>query len=96
MDVPPRADQPRTPTNCWAGIGLSRSSTMIPKTPSPLVGAAATSGHHNPPPGISPYHLGKTSGILDSTPVIHRQHLMRHENIQSLLTSLRLDHYICE
>lgn len=92
MEIPPRPDQPRTPNAAWAGIGLSRSSTMIPKTPSPLAGGA----HHNPPPGISPYNLGKTGGILDSTPVSHRQHMMRHENIQSLLTSLRLEHYICE
>lgn len=92
MEIPPRSDQPRTPTGAWAGIGLSRSSTMIPKTPSPMLGGA----HHNPPPGISPYNLGKTGGILDSTPVTHRQQIMRHENIQSLLTSLRLEHYICE
>lgn len=93
MEVPPRPDQPRTPTSVWAGVGLSRSSTMIPKTSSPLAGG---SDYQNPPPGISPYNLGKTGGILDSTPVTHRQYLMRHENIQSLLTSLRLEHYICE
>lgn len=90
MEMHPRVDQPRTPTSCWAGVGLSRSSTMVPKNLNAMVHPGGVLAQN------SPYTLGKTSGILDSSPAVHRNYLNRHENIQSLLTSLRLEHYIRE
>ncbi|XP_055384865.1 protein bicaudal C [Condylostylus longicornis] len=43
---------------------------------------------------ISPYNLGATTGIVDSTPYSRRMQLSQHKDIHSLLTSLGLEHYI--
>lgn len=84
----------RTPNSNWAGLGISYTS------PAPLEtaiddslttwnrGNGVTAGH------LSPYNLGATTGIVDSTPTNRRLNLSQHKDIHSLLTSLGLEHYI--
>lgn len=43
---------------------------------------------------ISPYCLGATTGMIDSTPINRRIQMSQHRNIHSLLTNLGLEHYI--
>ncbi|KAH8325023.1 hypothetical protein KR074_001917 [Drosophila pseudoananassae] len=100
MERTPIAGELRTPTPAWMGMGLSCTS------PAPLetaddgggAGAGAGPGMGNGwrlPAGLgSPYGLSATTGLLDATPVNRRMHLAQHKDIQTLLTSLGLEHYI--
>ncbi|KAH8410233.1 hypothetical protein KR009_009391 [Drosophila setifemur] len=91
----PVAGELRTPTPAWMGMGLSCTS------PAPLeaadnggAGAGAGTGWRLPPGLGSPYGLSATTGLLDATPVNRRMQLAQHKDIQTLLTSLGLEHYI--
>ncbi|XP_055680364.1 protein bicaudal C [Lutzomyia longipalpis] len=80
----------RTPTSTWQGLGLSRTSPMTPRDGI----SGAFSADWEDTAVASPYQLGKTCGILDSTPVQRRAQIGHHPDLQSLLTSLDLEHYI--
>ncbi|XP_020810141.1 protein bicaudal C [Drosophila serrata] len=104
MERTPVAGELRTPTPAWMGMGLSCTS------PAPIdtaddngnggagAGAGAGGGGGGSwrlPPGLgSPYGLSATTGLLDATPVNRRMQLAQHKDIQTLLTSLGLEHYI--
>ncbi|GAB0095254.1 Protein bicaudal C [Sergentomyia squamirostris] len=83
----------RTPTSAWTGLGLSRTSPMVPQDGISGV-FQSTSSDWDDVAIASPYKLGKTCGILDSTPVQRRAQIGHHPDLQSLLTSLDLEHYI--
>ncbi|XP_055851865.1 protein bicaudal C [Episyrphus balteatus] len=55
------------------------------------IGAAAAATGGIP---ISPYCLGATTGMIDSTPLNRRIQMSQHKNMHSLLTTLGLEHYI--
>ncbi|EDW77980.2 uncharacterized protein Dwil_GK24769, isoform B [Drosophila willistoni] len=96
MERTPVAGELRTPTPAWLGMGLSRTS------PAPIEtvddGLASGQGWRMPAPsplGLgSPYGVSATTGLLDATPVNRRMQLSQHKDIQTLLTSLGLEHYI--
>lgn len=94
MERPPVAGELRTPTPTWMGMGLSRTSPAPIETVDDLTswprGLAGT--------GIlaSPYCLGATTGIVDSTPTNRRLQLSQYKDIHSLLTALGLEHYISD
>lgn len=99
MERTPVAGELRTPTTAWMGMGLSSTSPA----PAPLengengaAGGGASSGWRLPPGLGSPYGLSATTGLLDATPVNRRMQLAKHKDIQTLLTSLGLEHYISE
>ncbi|KAI8042852.1 protein bicaudal C [Drosophila gunungcola] len=103
MERSPVAGEMRTPTPAWMGMGLS--STSPAPAPVPLengensggggVGGGGGGGGWRLPPGLgSPYGLSATTGLLDATPVNRRLQLAQHKDIQTLLTSLGLEHYI--
>lgn len=76
----------RTPTNAWAGLSLSKTSPFALET-----AGISQWTHRNE---NSPYKLGATTGILDSTPAQERVQLSQFKDIPSLMTHLKLDHYI--
>lgn len=78
----------RTPTNAWAGLSLSKTS------PFALESAGISQWTHRNE--NSPYKLGATTGMLDSTPAQERTQLSQYKDIPSLMTHLKLDHYISE
>ncbi|XP_059618015.1 protein bicaudal C [Phlebotomus argentipes] len=82
--------EPRTPTSAWTGLGLSRTSPMVPQDG---ISSAFMSDWEDTT-SASPYRMGKTIGILDSTPVQRRAQIGHHRDLHSLLTSLGLEHYI--
>lgn len=92
MERPAVAGELRTPTPNWMGMGLSRTSPAPIETVDDLApwqrGLAGA--------GIlaSPYGLGATTGIVDSTPANRRLQLTQYKDIHSLLTALGLEHYI--
>ncbi|XP_037828620.1 protein bicaudal C [Lucilia sericata] len=92
MERPPVAGELRTPTPNWMGMGLSRTSPAPIETVDDLApwqrGLAGA--------GIlaSPYGLGATTGIVDSTSANRRLQLTQYKDIHSLLTALGLEHYI--
>ncbi|XP_017067124.1 protein bicaudal C [Drosophila eugracilis] len=96
MERTPVAGELRTPTPAWMGMGLSSTSPA----PAPLEngdngGGGGSSNGWRLPPGLgSPYGLSATTGLLDATPVNRRMQLTQHKDIQTLLTSLGLEHYI--
>ncbi|TMW46084.1 hypothetical protein DOY81_008835, partial [Sarcophaga bullata] len=92
MERAPVPGELRTPTPNWMGMGLSRTSPAPIETVDDLApwqrGLAGT--------GIfaSPYCLGATTGIVDSTQTNRRLQLTQYKDIHSLLTALGLEHYI--
>ncbi|XP_016945476.4 protein bicaudal C [Drosophila suzukii] len=97
MERTPVAGEMRTPTPAWMGMGLS--STSPAPAPAPLENGEGNGGGGGGgwrlPPGLgSPYGLSATTGLLDATPVNRRLQLAQHKDIQTLLTSLGLEHYI--
>uniref|UniRef100_A0A1I8M5I2 SAM domain-containing protein n=1 Tax=Musca domestica TaxID=7370 RepID=A0A1I8M5I2_MUSDO len=100
MERPPVAGELRTPTPSWMGMGLSRTS------PVPFETVDDLSPWHRGPTGcttglgggagslVSPYGLGATTGIVDSTPTNRRLQLTQYKDIHTLLTALGLEHYI--
>lgn len=97
MERPPVAGELRTPTPSWMGMGLSRTS------PVPIETVDDLSPWHRGPTGclgggagplVSPYGLGATTGIVDSTPTNRRLQLTQYKDIHSLLTAQGLEHYI--
>jgi len=97
MERTPVAGEMRTPTPAWMGMGLS--STSPAPAPAPLENGEGNGGGGGwrLPPGLgSPYGLSATTGLLDATPVNRRLQLAQHKDIQTLLTSLGLEHYISE
>ncbi|XP_037911296.1 protein bicaudal C isoform X2 [Hermetia illucens] len=82
----------RTPTAHWAGLGISRTSPLEPTTNN-------HNKHHSDDTlwnraQLSPYNLGVTTGLVESTASNLRLQLAQHKDIHSLLTSLGLEHYI--
>ncbi|XP_017024010.1 protein bicaudal C [Drosophila kikkawai] len=100
MERTPVAGELRTPTPAWMGMGLSCTSPAPVDTADDNgnAGAGAIGGGGagwRLPPGLgSPYGLSATTGLLDATPVNRRMQLAQHKDIQTLLTSLGLEHYI--
>lgn len=92
MERPPIAGELRTPTPNWMGMGLSRTSPA----PMEMVDDLAPWQRGLAGAGIlaSPYGLGATTGIVDSTPTNRRLQLNQYKDIHSLLTALGLEHYI--
>lgn len=76
----------RTPTHHWAGLALSKTS------PSVLETAGLSQWAHRDE--NFPYKLGSTTSMLDSTPTQDRVQLSQFKDIHSLLTHLKLDHYL--
>ncbi|XP_026843636.1 protein bicaudal C [Drosophila persimilis] len=97
MERTPVAGELRTPTPAWMGMGLSCTSPAPIETVDDNGAAGGGQGWRMPPPppGLSsPYGLSATTGLLDATPVNRRMQLSQHKDIQTLLTSLGLEHYI--
>ncbi|KAI9575920.1 protein bicaudal C [Glossina fuscipes] len=88
MERPPMAGDLRTPNTIWMGMGLSGTSPAHLGTVSSV----------NWPQGAgilnSPYNLGTTTGVVDSTPTNRRLQLHQCKDIQSVLVALGLEHYI--
>lgn len=74
----------RTPTSSWTGLGLSRTSPFSLETV-----RKSNDWDHN---DASPYGLVKTTGIVDSGP--SNMLYGHYKDMQSLLISLGLEHYI--
>lgn len=79
----------RTPTSAWSGLGLSKTSPFSLET----VRKPNEWDHNEASPAVSPFGLGKTTGIVDAT-ASNNLLLGHHKDIQSLLISLGLDHYV--
>ncbi|EDV30647.1 uncharacterized protein Dana_GF14935, isoform C [Drosophila ananassae] len=103
MERTPIAGELRTPTPAWMGMGLSCTSPAPLETADdggagagagPGMGPGVGNGWRLPAGLGSPYGLSATTGLLDATPVNRRMHLAQHKDIQTLLTSLGLEHYI--
>lgn len=75
----------RQPTHAWAGLSLSKSS------PFALEASGMSQWTHRNEQ--SPYKMGTTTSIIDSTPIQDRQ-LPECSDIHSLMTELKLAHYI--
>lgn len=75
-----------TPTPAWAGLGLSKTSPFALET------AGISQWTHREE--TMPFKLGSTTSIRDSTPSEDRTQLSQFNDIHSLLTHLKLDHYI--
>lgn len=78
----------RTPNANWMGMGLSGTSPAHLGTVNSLNWSRGA--------GIlnSPYNLGTTTGVVDSTPTNRRLQLHQCKDIQSVLVALGLEHYI--
>lgn len=103
MERPPVSGELRIPNANWMGLALSRTSpapvdvAMDDLAPwSRHLGRGGGGGSNSGPGGgpLSPYGLGITTGVVESTPTNRRLHLTQHKDIHSLLTSLGLEHYI--
>ncbi|XP_059221980.1 protein bicaudal C [Stomoxys calcitrans] len=100
MERPPVPGELRTPTPNWIGMGLSRTSPvpietvddLSPWNRGPTGSSTGLGGGANTL--VSPYGMGSTTGIVDSTPTNRRLQLTQHKDIHSLLTALGLEHYI--
>ncbi|XP_055712848.1 protein bicaudal C isoform X2 [Phlebotomus papatasi] len=90
MKTSPMMGEVRTPNSGWAGLGLSRTSPMVSHEGS----SGAFASNWEDTTIASPYQLGKTCGVLDSTPIQRRAQIGNHPDLHSLLTSLDLEHYI--
>lgn len=92
MERAPIAGELRTPTSNWMGMGLSRTSPAPIETVDDLAPWQRSLGAV----GIlaSPYALGATTGIVDSTTSNRRLQLTQYKDIHSLMTGLGLEHYI--
>lgn len=91
MERQPISGEARTPNANWIGLSLSRTS------PANIESTDDFSQNHGNGYNygqVSPYGLGATTGLVDSTPTNRRLQLSQHKDIHSLLTSLRLEHYI--
>lgn len=80
----------RTPTNAWAGFGLSKTS--------PFAVEAATAGML-PWSGQREnvqFDKASTTGLIDAIPTTERIPLSHFKDIHSLLHHLKLEHYISE
>lgn len=79
-------EQLRTPTPSWAGFGLSKTSplalegTKMPQWPRPS--------------GSSLFDKIATTSLLDTISATDRSPLSRFKDIHSLLTHIKLAHYI--
>lgn len=82
-------DTIRTPTSVWSGLGLSKTSPFSLES----VREPNDWDHNEASPSISSFGLGKTTGIVEATP-INNMLLVQHKDLQSLLISLGLEHYI--
>lgn len=76
----------RVPTSNWQGLSLSKSS--------PVAMDARHPAHwtHRDESSV----LGITTSIIDSTPVDDRLQLVHFKDVPSMLTHLKLEHYIGE
>ncbi len=82
-------EEVRTPTSQWSGLGLSKTSPFSLET----VRKANDWDRNEASPAVSPFHgLVKTTGIVDS--VSSKMMVGHHKDINSLLISLGLEHYI--
>ncbi|KAJ6649862.1 Protein bicaudal C, partial [Pseudolycoriella hygida] len=78
----------RTPTSTWSGLGLSRTSPFCLESSV----RKPNSWENNE---ASPFSLAKTSGFFDSANALPSHMLLgQHKDLQSLLVSLGLEHYI--
>lgn len=77
--------EPRTPTQEWAGLGLSKTSPF----------ALETSGisHWTHRDDSRPFKLNATTTTMDPLAQDHSE-LTQFTDIQSLLVYLKLEHYI--
>lgn len=99
MEKSPVPGEVRTPNSQWAGLGLSRTSPAPIETVDDLTALwprSPLAGNINGGGGalVSPYSLGATTGLIDSTPINRRMQITQHSDIQTLLISLGLEHYI--
>lgn len=99
MEKSPVAGEVRTPNSQWVGLGLSRTTPASIETVDDLTALLPRSALSNNLTGgssalVSPYGLGATTGLIDSTPINRRMQLTQHNNIQGMLVSLGLEHYI--
>lgn len=78
----------RTPTSAWSGLGLSKTSPFSLETSR----KPNDWDHNEASPSISAFGLGKTTGLVDAAS--SNMLLGHHKDIQSLLISLGLEHYI--
>jgi len=85
----PNRDELRVPNISWSGLGLSKTSPVLlndnssPKGPSNWERCA-----------LSPYHLGVTTGLIDSTSSRQRMNIAQRDDLHTLLANLGLEHYI--
>lgn len=99
MEKSPVPGEVRTPNSHWAGLGLSRTSPAPIETVDDLTALwprSALAGNLNGGGAsalVSPYGLGATTGLIDSTPINRRMQITQHSDIQALLVSLGLEHY---
>lgn len=79
-------EQLRTPAPCWAGFGLSKTS------PLPLEGSKMPQWPR--PAENSLFDKIATTGLLDTISATDRSSLTHFKDIHSLLTHIKLSHYI--
>lgn len=90
FETPKGRYEVRTPTNAWAGFGLSKTS--------PFAVEAATSGML-PWSGQREnvqFDKASTTSLIDAIPATDRIPLSHFKHIHSLLHHLKLEHYISE
>lgn len=80
MERHPQTPEIRTPTNAWAGLALSKTS------PNPL-NTTYTAMNRT-------FNMASTAGFVDSMSSPNRMNLSEFKDIHSLLTYLKLEHYI--
>lgn len=77
----------RTPTDAWAKLSLSKTS------PFALESSTSSESHWAQREKLNFYKVA-TTGLIDSAPCADRMPLSQFKDIHSLLSHLKLEHYI--
>lgn len=89
FETPKGRYEVRTPTNAWAGFGLSKTS------PFAVESAAAGMSQWSQRDNIQ-FDKASTTGLIDVMPSSERIPLSQFKDIHSLLNHLKLEHYTSE
>lgn len=90
FETPKGRYEVRTPTNTWAGFGLSKTSPFALET------AASGMLQWSAQRENVQFDKASTTGLIDAMPSTERIPLSQFKDIHSLLNHLKLEHYISE